>query len=160
MRYFSVARTVPTKNIVPLLPFARLNAYRAAPDPGLISITALQEYDCDIGPYNEVSIGFPVAIDREVDLFSNNPAVIPETPMGYVWHIPVNTPHALDAGIEIAGHPKILADIVFDDTDQMLSCRGSRVTHTNFVRRQDRYIHVAKGSNQTFDQQTRSLDTR
>lgn len=84
---------VPTKNIVPLLPFARLNAYRAAPDPGLISITALQDYDCHIGPYNEVSIGFPVAIDREVDLFSNNPAVIPETPrFGHGYRAPRTRP--------------------------------------------------------------------
>lgn len=40
----------------------------------------------------------------------------------YVWQLPVNTEHARAGGVDLFGYPKFLADIVFEKSDDRISC--------------------------------------
>ena len=86
-----------------LLPSPRIHPIRAAPGRALVSITAHEFRASDIGPYNEVGVGFPFSLDH-----SRSPV---STWLGrrrgeqslYVHQLPVTTAIARDLGVEFAG---------------------------------------------------------
>jgi hypothetical protein len=96
---------------------------RVTPWHGLTTITAYQYRDCDIGPYNEVAIGFPVTLGKGAPSFMRPSRKRPDVRTIYTHRLPVTTEIARDAGVEFANYPKFLADISFKEVGGALCCR-------------------------------------
>ncbi|UCF10810.1 MAG: acetoacetate decarboxylase family protein [Candidatus Bipolaricaulota bacterium] len=115
--YFGAAFLTPLAAIRERLPSTRLHPVRIAPGTGLTTVTVIEYRDCDIGPYDEISIGFPVTIDRETSLLSRILPLRAPQMMSYILHLPVTTEFARDAGVEFYGFPKFVARIVIERDD-------------------------------------------
>jgi hypothetical protein len=74
-----------------MLPSKRMHPYRITPNQCLVAITALEYRDCDIGPYNEVSIGVPFTLDRPTPYFTGILRRPPAKSLRYILHLPVTT---------------------------------------------------------------------
>ena len=120
--FMSVSILAPMEKLSALLPSKRLKPYRITPWHGALSITTYGYRKCDLKPYNEVSIGIPVTIDKKTPLFTGSLRKIPEIPMPYLLHLPVTTEIALEVGAEFAGYPKFIADIEFAEAGNWLTC--------------------------------------
>ena len=117
----SLSLLVPTEELRNLLPSNRLKPYRITPRQSTLSLTVYQYLESDLGPYNEVSIGIPVTIDEETPLFTGLIRKLPGKPMSYIHRMPVTTEIARVVGVEFAGYPKFIADIVFHDEGDWLT---------------------------------------
>lgn len=117
-----VAFLTPLDKIRELLPSSRMFPLRVTPWHGMTTITAYAYHDCDLGPYNEVAIGFPVTINKAAPVFTGLLRKLPRILQVYVHHLPVTTEIARDAGVEFANYPKFLADIAFESKDGSLVC--------------------------------------
>jgi hypothetical protein len=122
LMFMSVSFLASIHRIKLLLPSERMKPYRITPWHGVVSVTAYEYRECDIGPYNEVFIGIPVTIDEETPLFTGSLRRMPRAPMAYTHHLPVTTEIARVVGAEFAGYPKFIADIEFTDEDNWLTC--------------------------------------
>jgi hypothetical protein len=118
----TLSMLAPRERIRSLLPSSRLKPYRITPWHSILSITAYQYRESDIGPYNEVSIAVPVMLDEEAPLFTGVLRKLPKVLMSYTHHLPVTTEIAREVGVEFAGYPKFIADIEFSEEDNWLSC--------------------------------------
>lgn len=108
--------------IVTLLPSKRMHPFRVTPWQGIISISAFEYRDNDLGPYNEVSIGVPFFLDRPSPVLMGILRRPPEVPMIYILNLPVTTEIARETGVEGANFPKFLADISFENGSQWINC--------------------------------------
>ena len=104
---------------------SQVHPIRVSPHRGVISISAYAYRDCDIGPYNEVSISVPFTLDRSVSWFAALGGRGVGEPHTFILHLPVTTVIARAAGVEFAGYPKFLAEIAFEKTSDWLTCRLS-----------------------------------
>jgi len=95
----------------------------------LTTINAYQYGDCDLGPYNEVAIGFPITIDKVSPMFTGLLRKFPEIPKVYIHRLPVTTEVARDAGVEFANFPKFLADIIFEKKNGSFNCYLAEAQH-------------------------------
>jgi hypothetical protein len=125
----TAAFLTPLDNIRALLPSSRMHPLRVTPWHGMTSITAYEYRDCDIGPYNEVAIGFPITLDKASPVFTGLLRKPRGIPKAYVHHLPVTTQIAMDAGVEFANYPKFVADITFEKKAGALHCRLSEDQH-------------------------------
>ncbi len=114
---------VPINRIRQWLPSPRMQPLRITPWHCVLSISALAYRDCDIGPYNEVSIGIPITLDEPSPIFTGILHPVPPAPKVYIRHLPVTTEIARQAGVEFAGYPKFLANIVFEQNGRWLRCQ-------------------------------------
>jgi len=87
----------PTEQVKALLPSERIHPLRVVPWRSIVSVTAFEYRDSDIGPYNEVSIGIPFTLDAASPLFTGTLRKGPEAPRVYVHSLPVTTQIARDA---------------------------------------------------------------
>jgi hypothetical protein len=122
IRFMSISVLVPTGKIKTLLPSKRMKPYRLTPWHSVLTITTYEYRECDLDPYNEVSIGIPVTIDEETPLFTGSLRRMPSNPLAYIHKIPVTTEIAREVGAEFAGYPKFIAGIEFTEKDDWLSC--------------------------------------
>jgi hypothetical protein len=95
---------------------------RVTPWHAIVTITAFEYRDCDIGPYNEVSIGVPIVLDEPSPAFVGILRKPPAEPKLYVHHLPVTTEIARAAGVEFAGYPKFVAEITWEREDSWVTC--------------------------------------
>jgi len=86
-------------------------------------IVALEYRDTDIGPYNELLVGFPVTVDRNAPVLTELRRFQVQGGSLFIWQLPVTTAIARDLGVEIAGYPKFLADIEMGDDAGVATCR-------------------------------------
>jgi hypothetical protein len=121
-RFMSVILPAPIAAVTALLPSKRLHPYRITPWQSVISIAAYEYKECDIGPYNEVSISIPVTIDYQTPLFTGSLRKTPKVPSSYFLHLPVTTEIARKVGAEFAGYPKFIAEIEFVEENNWLLC--------------------------------------
>jgi len=117
--YFALKRLLPDPRFIPA---------QAAPGVGIITLSAFEYSETDIGPYNEFSVGIVL----------NNPYFLPLPAYNltkqyltrfycvYVYRLPVTTEIALRAGVDFYNFPKFIADIEFSDTEESVSCRLSQ----------------------------------
>lgn len=117
---------VPVVTVQKLLPTEKLKPARLAPGTAILSLVAM-EYRriADVAPYNEFGIMVP-ALYAPAVILPGLPLLFPHwfKRFGlYVHHLPVTTQEAYDFGVEIWGYPKIVAEINFEDTDQVRRCR-------------------------------------
>ncbi len=116
----------PIAGVRNLLPSRKLRPVQISPGTAILSLAAL-EYRrlADIAPYNEVAIMTPVL---------NNPLLnIPALPFffpgwfrsaGFFVHqMPVTTQEACELGQKVWGYPKFVADIGFQEIDDLRRCR-------------------------------------
>lgn len=122
LSFMNATFLVPTRKVQDLLPSPRLKPYRVTPWHTVLSITAYEYRECDLGPYNEVGIGFPVTIDKPTPLFTGILRKLPETAFTYTHHLPVTTEFARVLGFEFAGYPKFIAEIEFEDQKEWRVC--------------------------------------
>jgi hypothetical protein len=113
----------PLERVLSLLPSDRLFPMRMVPGKAVTSIIFYEYRDSDIGPYNEMLIGFPVTIDRPAPMGFGMLTAERRGASAYIWHLPVTTEVARDLGIDVAGYPKILSDITVDADNGWLRCR-------------------------------------
>jgi hypothetical protein len=118
----SVSLLAPLEKIKSILPSKRMRPYRITPWHSVLSITAYEYRECDIGPYNEVSIGVPLTIDKETPMFIGIFRKLPKVLTAYRYKLPVTTEAAREIGDEFAGYPKFIADIKFTEKEDWLSC--------------------------------------
>jgi hypothetical protein len=104
------------------MPSPRMRPLRLTPWHGMISISAMEYRDSDIGPYNEVSISVPFTLDRPSPILTGILRKAPEEPRAFIRHLPVTTEIARDLGVEFAGYPKILASIEFEREADRVTC--------------------------------------
>ena len=112
----------PLKTIHELLPSPRLHPLLITPWHCVVSISAFEYRDSDIGAYHEVSISIPVVLDKPSPLFIGTLNQVPEVLKVYVHHLPVTTEIACSAGVELAGYPKFVADIAFEREANWVRC--------------------------------------
>jgi len=122
-----------------VLPANILKLYKALPDPrftptqilpgiGGISLTAFEYFDTDIEPYNEFSIGIMLNSPYWMAIpgYNLSRQYISRMFNVFIYHLPVTTEIALRGGIEFYNYPKFLADIIFSDSPDRISCELSR----------------------------------
>jgi len=122
IRMMTASFLAPLDRIRALLPSTRLKPYRVTPWHGIASVTCYCYRETDLGPYNEVGVGFPVTIDRETPVFTGILRKTPAVAMTYTHRLPVTTEIARVVGAEFAGYPKFVADIAFSEDDAWLTC--------------------------------------
>jgi hypothetical protein len=123
---FGATFLTPLNTVQALLPSPRMKPLRITPWHTLTTITAYEYRDCDLGPYNEVAIGFPITIsDKTPTLLADLLRLLGSELTAYVHHLPVTTEIARDVGIEFANYPKFLAEIDYETKDNWLHCRLS-----------------------------------
>ncbi len=113
---------VPLTKLKERMPSSRMHPLRITPWHGAISITAMEYRETDIGPYNEVSISIPFTLDRPTPIFTGILRKAPAEPSIFILHLPVSTQIARDAGVELAGYPKIVASIEFEKETDWVTC--------------------------------------
>jgi hypothetical protein len=113
----------PLAKIQRLLPAPRMRPVHVTPWHGLTTITAYKYRACDIDPYNEVAIGFPVTLSENAPSFMRPSRGRSDVRTIYTHRLPVTTEIARDVGVEFANYPKFLADISFEEGDGALRCR-------------------------------------
>jgi hypothetical protein len=132
----------PRTKLKACLPSDRMHPLRLTPWHGVLSLSVMEYRDCDLGPYNEVSISIPFTLDRATPALTGIVRKAPEEPSSYIHHLPVTTEIARDLGVEFAGYPKILANIEFEEATDRVTC------------------HVAEGDRHILSLSGRRLETR
>ncbi len=117
--------SAPAAGVRALLPSPDLVPLEKWPGRAMLAFVAFAYHDTSIGPYNEFGIAVPVSYKPR-----RKPGLIPALRMlstlsfeTWVWKLPVTTEAALNAGIDIWGYPKFLADIDFEEGPDSVACR-------------------------------------
>jgi hypothetical protein len=120
--YLGVFLPAPIDKVKHILPSVRMHPFRLTPWHCMITITASQYKDSDVGPYNQVSIGVPFVLDKPSPVFTGILHKPPEVPMIYTLYLPVTTEISRATGVNIANYPEFLAEISFEEDDQWTRC--------------------------------------
>ncbi|MBN2043732.1 MAG: acetoacetate decarboxylase family protein [Anaerolineales bacterium] len=121
-RYMSATFLSPIDKVRSMLPSKRLHPFGVMPGRAAVTISAYQYRESDLGPYNEVSIGIPVSLDKPTRLFTGSLRKVPSPVMIYVYSLPVTTEIARKVGVDFVGYPKYIAQIEFKEDEDWLSC--------------------------------------
>ena len=129
-KWMMATSTVPAKQVQKLLP-SKLKPILASPDKALISFGALEYPEVsDLDPYNEFLISIPVQYDPPVNipflpLFFDPlfPQIVYKKGASYIYHLPVTTEEAYNAGCEIWGFPKVVREMKFEENEKAKLCR-------------------------------------
>ncbi len=113
----------PINEVKSILPSARMHPFRVTPWHCIITITASEYKETDIGSYNQVSIGIPFILDRISPALTGILHKPPEHPMIFMLYLPVTTEIARVTGLKMANYPEFLADILFNSGNQWTSCK-------------------------------------
>ena len=122
LAYLGLFLLAPLDAVKNILPSKRMHPFRLTPWHCIVTITASEYKDSDIGPYNAVSIGVPFILDRASPILTGILRTPPEVPMIYLLHLPVTTEIARDTGVESANFPEFLADIDLNSDDRWINC--------------------------------------
>ena len=112
-----------------LLPDPRFVPARLAPGVGVVHVFCIEYRDTDVGPYNEVGIAIVL---NHPSYRANLPAraliAVQRTGQShaFVTHLPVTTEISREAGADLWGYPKFLAEIDFADEGPRRVCHVSK----------------------------------
>ena len=120
--------TIPAGKAAAILPEGSgLHPALALPGRGVLVVVCFNYHDSSVGAYGEVALGVLCAPRRLPPVL---PVLLDQHLPGlgvYVWHLPVTTLIALEAGRTLWNYPKFLADISFDGPTCELSEGGRRI---------------------------------
>lgn len=106
-----------------LLPDPRMRPVEVAPGRCLLTVAALEYRESDLGAYHEVAIALPIAFGgvapAALDALRQGVGKVQST---HVWQLPVTTRTACDAGVDLFGFPKSVAEIGFHREGSRLHC--------------------------------------
>jgi hypothetical protein len=107
-----------------LIPDSRLHVPELFPGRTLCIVAAIEYRDNDLGQYNEVSVAFFVthAGRRPLPFLGLLAGFRRGTLGAYIHRLPVTTSFSRDAGRDIWGFPKFVADIAFRDEGHRRIC--------------------------------------
>jgi hypothetical protein len=146
MALFTLA---PLEIIKSILPSKRMHPFRLTPWHGMVTLSASQHKDSDIGPYNMVDIGIPFVLDKATPVFTGLLHKTPEIPMIYLPYFMVNSERARFTGIDLANFPAFLAEINFDEDDKWIKCVVN-ADGVNILKLSGRKINLKKTHRQHF----------
>jgi hypothetical protein len=147
--HIAVFILAPLEKIKSILPSKRMHPFRLTPWHGMVTLSASQHKDSDIGPYNMVDIGIPFVLDKATPIFSGLLHKLPEIPMIYLQYFIVNTERARFTGIDLANYPGFLAEINFDEEDKWINCVVN-ADGVNILKLSGRKINLKKTARQHF----------
>jgi hypothetical protein len=151
--HMAVFMIAPLAKIKSILPSKRMHPFRLTPWHGMVTMSATQHKDSDIGPYNMVEIGVPFVLDKATPVFTGILHKTPEVPMIYLPYLAclpaVNTEIARFTGIELANYPGFLAEINFDEDENWINCVVN-ADGANILKLSGRKINLKKSPRQYF----------
>ena len=113
------------KAIRDFLPNSNYQPIRLSPHRGLVAIHCFEYKDSDVGPYNEISLSFPIQYGRPT-YFPTQAAlvksILTDQYHAYVKELPVSTEISLYGGLDYFNYPKYLADITFRESAHHRVC--------------------------------------
>ncbi len=124
---FSIASffTAPTVGLKELIPTPRLNPVELWPGKSALCFIAFSHHQASIGHHREFWIAIPSTHQQSYRAYLM-PALRMAASLSFqffVWKLPVTTQVALEAGREIWGYPKMLAEIDFSEDPTGVTCR-------------------------------------
>ena len=116
-RAFMAAFPARVDKVRKILPTPLLKPVLITPFTAICGIVVFRYENTTIGPYNELAVLFPVLYRPIL-----NVPILPALLEGklknfgyYIWHLPVTTRIAYDAGVEIWGYPKFVGEISWEE---------------------------------------------
>jgi hypothetical protein len=147
LTYLSVFLLAPLNKVKSILPSKRMHPFRLTPWHCMVTITASQYKDSDVGPYNQVSVGIPFVLDKASPVFTGILHKPPDVPMIYTLYLPVTTEISRVAGVNMANYPEFLADIGFEKREQWIDCKVD-FEGKNILRLSGREINICHNPRQ------------
>ncbi len=147
--HMAVFMIAPLEKIRSILPSKRMHPFRLTPWHGMVTMSASQHKESDIGLYNGVNIGVPFVLDKATPVFTGILHKAPEVPMIYVPYLAVNTEIARVTGIELANNPGFLAEVQFEEDDKWIHCVVN-ADGANILKLSGRKINLRKFPRQRF----------
>lgn len=121
---FQAMFTADLRKLRATLPSDRMHPIGVGRGRGLLGIGCFDYLETSAGPYGEIGIVVPVVHGQRPLPFV--PALLDSAWPGYglvVLHLPVTTRLARDAGRDVWGYTKFLADMEFQNTPELQECR-------------------------------------
>jgi hypothetical protein len=118
-RFLTCVVTAKSDKLNALLPHPEFKVAELWPGSGVLSMTAFEYRDTDLGPYNEVAISIPMYFPH-ADFVPEKSAIAMVRKnifSMYVHQLPVTTEIARRGGVYFYNFPKFIADISFEDVD-------------------------------------------
>jgi hypothetical protein len=123
---FSVAGIfmAPTLALKNLLPTSKLQPLELFPGKGLLGFLAFDYRDTSIGPYREVAMAIPVRYGTgfRAPLYPALRMSFSFSFEAYIWQLPLTSQVGLNAGIDIWGFPKFMAEIDISEGEKSVTC--------------------------------------
>jgi hypothetical protein len=119
----SAIYTASTKLVKKHMPVDDLHPVEIFPGRCLITISAFEYRNSDIGPYNEFSIAVLVRKGKKpLPLLPVITSMLKNEFHVYIMHLPVTSERARRGGVELGGFPKFLAGIDFRVNQSLTEC--------------------------------------
>jgi hypothetical protein len=115
---------VPAPAAQDLIAYSDLEVAEPLPGRAVCTLAFMRYLDSDLGPYHELAVAFLVR-HKGMDpasAFTKSAEVARGFLGAFIHQLPVNQEFTLDAGREIWGFPKFLADIDLDLTGRVAGC--------------------------------------
>ncbi|HPA71726.1 MAG TPA: acetoacetate decarboxylase family protein [Spirochaetota bacterium] len=118
----SAIYTASTKLVRPHLPDG-LHPVEIFPGRCLVTLSAFEYRDSDIGAYNEFSVAALVRHGKKpLPLVPVISSMMKKSFEAFIIHLPVTSERARHGGVELGGYPKFLADIDFRKNQGLTEC--------------------------------------
>lgn len=118
--------TASTRLVKRHVPADDLHPVEVFPGRCLVTVSAFEYRDSDIGPYNEFSVAVMVRHGkRPLPLLPVLSSMVRQCFHVYILTLPVTSERARRGGVELGGYPKFLAGIEFQKSETVTECRLS-----------------------------------
>lgn len=122
----SAIYTASTELVKKHIPVDDLYPVEIFPGRCLVTISAFEYRNSDIGSYNEFSIAAVVQHKKKpLPLLPVISAMLKKCFSVYIIHLPVTSERARNGGVELGGYPKFIADIEFNKNKAITECKVS-----------------------------------
>ncbi len=119
----SAVYTASTRLVKKYIPVGDLYPVEVFPGRCLITISAFEYRNSDIGPYNEFSVAVIVKHKRKpLPLLPVITSMIKNRFEVFIIRLPVTSERARRGGVDLGGYPKFLADIEFSKSRDATTC--------------------------------------
>jgi hypothetical protein len=121
-RFVTCIFAVKIQRLKSILPHPQFTPIQKWPGTGMIGIAAFEYRDTSIGPYKEVAIVVPINFPQATFLGKHTAHSMMRQKIFpvYIHHLPVTTKLALDVGVYFYNYPKFLAEIDFQERQDLL----------------------------------------